>query len=70
MGLLKIRHRQPKGGTAPYFLQGTYMKANIKRANKDDKVNLYTTPPWAIDALLATGELDDCTYPWEFCCGM
>lgn len=44
--------------------------ASMNRSTKDDKVNLYTTPEWATQALIDTGELDDCNNFWEPCCGM
>ena len=44
--------------------------AAITRSSKDDKVNLYTTPAWATEALIASDELDYCKIFWEPCCGM
>lgn len=44
--------------------------AAITRSSKDDKVNLYTTPAWATEALIASDELDYCRTFWEPCCGM
>lgn len=44
--------------------------ASMKRSAKDDKINLYTTPEWATQALIDTGELDGCMSFWEPCCGM
>lgn len=46
------------------------MKANIKRSKADDKVNLYTTPEWAVSALVKSGELEGTSSWWECCCGM
>lgn len=44
--------------------------AAMNRSSKDDKVNLYTTPTWATEALILSGELDHSHHFWEPCCGM
>ena len=44
--------------------------AAMHRKNKDDGINLYTTPEWATQVLIDAGELDGYKYFWEPCCGM
>lgn len=44
--------------------------ASNNRSSKDDKINLYTTPTWATEVLIASGELDFSRNFWESCCGM
>lgn len=42
--------------------------AGMSRSSKDDKVNLYTTPPWATEVFAEKEPLPKRL--WECCCGM